>query len=269
MVIFVTIKSKKMEKKIFFKNKDGLNLCGVLTEPLLKTDKCAVLCHGITALGKDGEIYSELAKKLAEKGIAAFRFDFRGHNESEGNSINLTVSGEQGDLADAMGFLAGCGYKNFVIAAASFGAGPVCLFLVKNPSAFKAVALWNPIIDYDFLIEPKLAWPQKYFGAEAMALLKKQGYIEIGFGKLKIGQALIDEIRILKPWKALEGVEAPILFLHSDKDDYVPYEDSVKYSALLGAKLVTIIGVKHGFHAPQEIADKAISTTLDFFLANF
>ena len=72
-----------MEEKHYFKSGD-LILCGILTRPTKNTDKCIVLCHGITVDKDEGGIFTELARKLAEAGFTVFRFDFRGHEESEG-----------------------------------------------------------------------------------------------------------------------------------------------------------------------------------------
>ena len=74
-----------MEEKIYFTNTDGLRLCGILTKPNKETQKCIVLCHGITYTKEEGGIFTELAKRLADNGFAVFRFDFRGHGESEGD----------------------------------------------------------------------------------------------------------------------------------------------------------------------------------------
>jgi fermentation-respiration switch protein FrsA (DUF1100 family) len=61
----------------------------------------------------------------------------------------------------------------------------------------------------------------------------------------------------------------PILFVHGDRDTYVPYEDSVKYSKLLKtAKLETIRGAEHGFYGNKKQEEQADKVTVDFFLEN-
>jgi predicted alpha/beta-hydrolase family hydrolase len=66
-----------MEEKFYFKNKDDLKLCGILTKSTKETKSCIVLCHDITVDKEEGGIFTELAKKLANVGFAVFRFDFR------------------------------------------------------------------------------------------------------------------------------------------------------------------------------------------------
>lgn len=256
-----------MEEKIYFKNTDGLKLCGILTKPRKETKKCIILCHGITVTKEEDGIFTLLAKELADNGFAVFRFDFRGHGESEGNPIDLTITGEKNDLEAAVKLLQDSAYKDFGITVASFGGGAVSLFIAKNKDLVKALVFWNPIIDYHSILQPKLPWSKENFGEEAMKKLERQGYIEIGSRKFRVGKALFAELKQLEPWKEMQNLEIPMLFIHGDKDSYVPYEDSVKYSKLLkNAKLKIIKGGEHGFHGNKENSDKADEITIQFFL---
>ncbi|MBW2988365.1 alpha/beta hydrolase, partial [Candidatus Woesearchaeota archaeon] len=178
----------------------------------------------------------------------------------------MTVTGEERDLNSAVEFLRKLGYKYFGILAASFGGGAASLFVAKHQDIVRALVLWNPVIDYQSLLKPNLPWPKKYFGEEAMRKLEKQGFIEIGSSCFKIGEALFVELRRLRPWKELQKVRVPILFVHGDKDTYVPYNDSLKYSKLLKtAQLMTVHGAEHGFHDNQQHKEQALKTTVEFF----
>ena len=253
-----------MEEKIFFKTSDGLRLCGILSVPKQKTQKCIILCHGITVDKEEDGIFTELARKLSNAGFTVFRFDFRGHGESEGKSVDMTTTKEAEDIEFAVKFLQEKGYKNFGILGASFGGGAVSLFIGENPNAAKALVLWNANIDYADILKPTTRWHIKYWGKPAFDRAEKFGFTEIGSGKFKVGKNLMNELKTLEPWKGLMNISVPILFIHGDKDSYIPYSDSVKYSKLFkNANLVTIEGGEHGFHA--EKADKA---TVEFFLKN-
>ncbi len=258
------------ETKIWFKSSDRIRLCGLLTKPKDPTDKCIIFCHGIT-VNKDeyGNVFKKCAHNLARSGYAVFRFDFRGHGESGGNSIDLTVRGETKDLQAATKTVSLLGYKEIGILAASFGAG-AALYVAPRYKSIKTIVLWNPTVDYACMLKPKLPWDKKYFGKEAMKRLDKDGFIAIGSLKFKIGKALIKDMRRREPWKELRKIKIPILFMHGDKDSYVPLSDSIKYSKFSrNSSLKIIKGAEHGFHDAKGVYEmKAQNITASFFLKN-
>lgn len=258
-----------MEEKFSFKTSDGLRLCGILTSPKQKTQKCIILCHGITVDKEEDGIFTELAHKLCIAGFAVFRFDFRGHGESEGKSVDMTVMGEVRDLKAAVNFLQEKGYKDFGILGASFAGGAVSFFALAHQDTVKALALWNAAIDYSENINPTLPWTRKYWGERAFERVKKFGFTEIGSRKFKIGERLMYEIKNLKPWSALQRATIPILLVHGNCDSYVPIEDSVKYASMIkNAELKIIHGAEHGFHDNPKHAEEADRVTIDFFSQN-
>lgn len=256
-----------MEEKLYFKS-SGLKLCGILTKAEKETRKCIVLCHGISVDKEEGGVFTELANKLAEAGFSVFRFDFRGSGESEGKSTEITIEGEKNDVGEAITFLQSLGYNEFGIVSASFSGGPVVYYALEHQDIVKALVLWNSILDYTCLLEPKLPWPKKYFAKEFIEKAKEKGYLEVGSSGFKIGIELIEEMKTLYPWRKMNNLKVPMLFIHGDKDAYVPYEDSVQFSKLLRAKLETIEGANHGFHYKKEYAEQADKATIKFFLRN-
>lgn len=257
------------EEKVYFETSDNLTLCGLLSFPQNVTQKCIVLCHGITVDKKEDGVFTELARKLCDAGFAALRFDFRGHGESGGKSTDMTIAGETRDLEAAIKFLQEKGFGQFGIVAASFAGGAVSLFAARHLKLVKALALWNAVVDYSENINPTLEWTRKYWGKPAFDRAKKFGFTEIGSRRFKIGKTLIEEIKKLKPWQKLMQIKVPTLFVHGDKDTYVPIEDSIKYSQMMkNAELKIIHGAEHGFHENSKYSEKADEATIEFFLKN-
>ena len=256
-----------MEEKVYFENSDGLRLCGIFSEPNNKTRKCIVLCHGIGNVDKDEDgIFVQLSQALAIMGFGVFRFDFRGQGESEGKQIDMTITGEKRDLESAVNFLKEKGYIYFGILGASFAGGAVSLYARENSNIVKALVLWNALIDYSSIINPVTKWGKKYWGRPAFDRAEQFGFTEIGTSKYKAGKKLMDEIKILKPFEELISLDLPILFVHGDRDTYIPYSDSVKYSSLMkNAKLETIHGAEHGFNGNPKDAKKVNEVTIKFF----
>ena len=87
----------------------------------------------------------------------------------------------------------------------------------------------------------------------------------MGSRKFKLGIKLFNEIKFLKPYQELKKYKKPILFVHGDKDSYVDYQESIRFSKLLKAKLITIKDAEHGFQDKKEWQEKAINKTISFF----
>jgi uncharacterized protein len=255
-----------MEEKIFFKASDGLRLCGILSIPKVKTQKCIILCHGIGYhKDEDEDLFKNFAKRLCNIGFSVFRFDFRGHGESEGKSIDMTIMGETMDLEAAVRFLQEKSFKEFGILSQSFAGGAVSFFSSVHQDVVKALVLWNSVIDYSEMINPTLPWTTKYWGKSAFEKVSKLGFTEIGSKKFRIGRRLMWEIRTLKPWRELLKLSTPVLFVHGDKDKYVRVVDSIKYAHMMeNAKLEIVRGADHGFHENPEFAEQGEKATIDF-----
>jgi len=250
--------------KIYFRNKNGLRLCGVLIKSAIKTDKCVILCHGLGVdKNEDQNIFVRLAKELAQKGLPVFRFDFMAHGESQGKPEDLTILREKIDLEAAVKLLKKMGYKEFDILGASLGGGAVCLFSAANENIIRALVLWNALIDYHSVLEPTLPWPKANFGTAAMNRLSKFGYTTVG--GVKLGKRFFSEIKRLHPGKMASRTKTPTLFIHGTRDSYIPYQDSIEYSKLFkNAKLKLIEGAEHGLNDNKKHTIEAIKLTVDF-----
>lgn len=248
-----------MEEKVYFKS-GKLRLNGILNKT--NSDFCIILCHGITVDKEDDGVFTYLAKELYKKGFSSFRFDFRAHGKSEGKQTDFTIKGQEKDILSAVKFLQKRGYKKFGIIGASFAGGSVSIFSSKHDKIMKFVVMWNALIDYNSFLHPKLIWPKKYFSS-IDSDIEEKCYVEVGSRKFRMGKKIIREMRSLKPWKSLEKYNKPILFIHGDKDDYVPYRDSLKFSRMLKAEMKTIKGGQHGFENKKKEASKAV---IDFIL---
>lgn len=255
-----------MEEKVFFETSDRLKLCGILSKAKDATDKCVILCHGIGYhKDEDEDLFKNFSKRLCDLGFNVFRFDFRGHGESGGKSVDMTITGETMDLEAAVKFLQSKGFKDFGILSQSFAGGAVSFFTASHQDVVKALVLWNSGIDYAEKINPTLPWTTKYWGKPAFDRAEKFGFTEIGSKQFKVGRKLMDEVRTLKPWKELLKISTPTLFVHGDKDSYIRVEDSIKYSHMMkNAKLEIIKGANHGFHENQKFAEQGEKATIDF-----
>lgn len=258
-----------MEKSSYIKNNDGLKLSCILSTPEKKTNKCVILCHGITSDKNEEGIFKKLADALVLSGYSVMRFDFRAHGGSEGDGLNLTLSGEVSDLKSIIDFLKK-DYLEFAVITASFGTAPVSLYAFQN-NVIKALVLWSPVLNFIEFFEPSTAWFKKYFGKIAEENIKENGYTEVGSRRFKISENFFKELKNSdNPFENLMKLNIPILFVHGDKDRYVSYDDSVKYSKMTkGSELKTIKEGGHVFHESDDHAKEAIEASIEFLFRNF
>lgn len=255
-----------MEEKIFFHSADKTKLCGVWTPPERPATKAIILAHGITVDKDEHGIFSNLASLLAQNGFAVFRFDFRAHGESEGNTIDLTLSGEIQDIESAFALVQKKGFQEINFLGASFGGGISVLFAARHEKEISRLCLWNPVINYDHC----------YLHPTLPSILKRKAHIPEDLGKkgwttvygkdFKLGKPLFDEMARFFPYKEILKLRLPVCIIHGDKDTKVPYEDSKEAAeSKPDIEFVTIENADHGFHDLKEDAEMANQATLNFF----
>jgi len=259
-----------MEEKIFFQSGDGTPLCGIWHVSTEDSKNAAViLAHGITVDKNEDGVFSDLADNLVSNGFSVLRFDFRGHGESGGKPIDLTIEGELKDLKAAYLWMEKrVPGKPMGILGASFGGGIAVLFASRQPKMLTSLCLWNPVLNYNHtFLHPYLPWIRER-KANMKSEIENQGWTTLGSRKYVIGKKLVDEMKILRPYEELKRLKLPICIVHGDEDRHVPYEDSAMYvgDAWKGS-LTTIHGSEHGFH-DEPYREQAIKRTVDFFVRN-
>ena len=246
-------------EKLRYSTPDGFELAGILTRPLSNARGWVVMAHGILE-SKDEYLgfYADIASALREKGIGSLRFDFRGHGESTGTSMDISIGGDLVDLTTSIQQLASLEPHRLALVGTSFGAGPVTLYAANAVQGVEAVVLIAPVLDYvKTFLEPRTPWASASFTREALASLDTRGYLVLD-GDAKLSPLLIGEFRQVKPWEALSRVRAPCLIIHGDRDSMVPFEVS---RDLAGGnptvKLVTLKGADHGFTDADDDTDRS------------
>lgn len=255
-----------MEEKIQFQSADGIELRGVWTVPPKPTERAIILAHGITVEKNEDGIFTNLANYLAEHRFAVFRFDFRGHGESGGKSVNVTLTGEQQDLDAAVTLVRAKGYTTLGLVGASFGGGVSVLYTARHKNTFTKLCLWNPVLNYDHcFLNPTLPWLVERKG-HMKTDIREKGWTTLGSHGFIVGKALFEEMAQFSPHKEIANLSLPVFIIHGDKDTKVPYEDSMSAAQQSSnISLLTIRGAEHGFHDADDHAEEANRATLEFF----
>jgi len=242
-----------MEKKIYYRSLDGLNLCGILARPSIDIKGYVLLAHGITVDKDEGGFYTDIATELCKRGYASLRFDFRAHGESEGKQREMTVIGELVDVKASVKKLFEYSAKQIGIVAASFGAGPVILYSTTNNDKVRCIVLLNPVIDYSkTFLDPIVPWARDSFNEEGYKHLYDKGYLLLD-RVFEIGIKLVEDFQFITPYTHMRQIKCPVLTIHGDKDSMVPFQVSKKYHKCnKRSSFITISEADHGFIKPGD-----------------
>ena len=198
------------------------------------TDKWAIVVHGYTS---EGKLVSAKAKRLYDMGYNVLVPDLRGHGQSEGDYIGMGWH----DRLDIVKWIEDTIRENhnskIVLHGTSMGAATVLMVSGEElPSNVKAI-----VADCGYTS----AWNEFTHQLNALFGLKPFPVMQLYniVTKMKAGYSLKDASAIEQVKKS----ETPILFIHGDKDDFVPYSMMEElYNATSSKKeKLTIEGAGH------------------------
>lgn len=245
-----------MEKINFF-TKQNLKLCGILNK--VGGDTCVIMCHGFCS-NKNTKKHVLLAEKLAGLGVDSFRFDFRGHGESDGKFEEITISGEMEDLECALNLIQNKNYKKIIITASSFAGGIASLIDYSVYKRVIALVLINPYLKYESgPLNKKLC---NHIGNDLYEINNQRDE------KVRLKEKILEEIETYKPYKNLKSCKLPKLFIHGDADSVIPLnENSINSSKeSQNSHLIVVKEGKHGLANTPEILDFTINEILKFIM---
>ena len=220
------------------------------------SNKWAIVVHGY---GGSGKLMSDKSKYFYDMGYNVLIPDLRGHGKSEGDYIGMGWK----DRLDIISWINFIIKENpnaeIVLHGTSMGAATVLMTSGENlPSNVKAIvadcaytSAWD---EFSYQLETYLKVPSSY-------ILNVTNMVT----KLKAGYSL-------KEASALECVKkatVPILYIHGDKDKFVPYSMMDKlYDATISPKeKLTIEG---GEHANSDLVSPFLYwLTLEDFLNQY
>jgi fermentation-respiration switch protein FrsA (DUF1100 family) len=257
------------EKCVRFEN-EGSNLFGMVHIPGGKSPKpCVVFLHGYTGSRiEDHYLFVKAARELAANGIAAFRFDFRGSGESEGDFRDISVESEISDALKAVSVVREMPeVESGRVGLVGFSLGGCVAACMAAECSAASIALWAPTVFADYLVErdgetskdPYIWLPENYRDA-----IEKKGYVDVG--GFKRGKAFFESIKYFDPLRAIEQYKGPVLILHGSEDQTVSLLNSqLLHQNVKSRKLLVIVdGADHSFSS-EHWEYQVIGATLRWF----
>lgn len=236
-----------MEYKVTIKNKNNETLVGVESRGKNVSGKhpAVVLVHGFAYYKEEDGIFVELAKRLADIGIASYRFDFSGCGESEGDYANVTLTKLKDDLESILEYVrsrATVDQARLGIVAQSFGTTTT----ISLTPQIKSLVLMGSILN----------------AKEVMKNLFGKGYNP---RKISVLERSDESTVRIKPdfWqdfenhdliKCVKQIKYPILLIHGSEDDHVVITemDAIYQLANSPKEKLLLKGADHGLVPKRE-----------------
>lgn len=240
----------------YITSSDNLKLHAYEVKNENKTDKWAIVVHGYTS---EGKLLSSKAKHLYNMGYNVLVPDLRSHGTSEGNYIGMGWH-DRLDIIDWINYIVKNNPKSEIaLHGTSMGSATVLMVSgEKLPSNVKAIVAdcgYTSVYD-EFSYQLK-----QLFNLPAFPIMNFSDVVT----HIRAGYCLNDASAINQVKKST----TPILYIHGDKDDFVPYYmmDEL-YSATNSEKeKLTIEG---GEHANSDLVNpKLYWSTVNSFLEKY
>ena len=240
----------------YITSSDNLKLHAYEVKNENKTDKWAIVVHGYTS---EGKLLSSKAKHLYNMGYNVLVPDLRSHGTSEGNYIGMRWH-DRLDIIDWINYIVK-NNPNSEIALHGTSMGSATVLMVsgeKLPSNVKAIVAdcgYTSVYD-EFSYQLK-----QLFNLPAFPIMNFSDVVT----HIRAGYCLNDASAINQVKKST----TPILYIHGDKDDFVPYYmmDELYNATNSEKEKLTIEG---GEHANSDLVNpKLYWSTVNSFLEKY
>jgi hypothetical protein len=254
------------EENVEFENKRE-KIRGILHIPDDVNSPAIIMCHGFTGnMNEDHDLFVHAAKKFCENGFTILRFDFRGSGESEGEFVDVTVSGEVSDFKKAIDFISEQKIDKNKIAVLGLSLGSVISILGWD-ERIKTVVLWSPVSDSKKVFT-------KGFGEETIKEIEEKGLFDLQLAQnywktktsFKVGKNFWKEVKKIKLVNNIKSVKCPLLLIHGNVDEDIDWHDSKElYDTANQPKEMKIIeNANHTYDNPKH-EKEVIQLSLDWF----
>lgn len=250
-------------QKIVTLNDHGEKLVGLVHDTGSK--EVVILCHGFTA-SKEDIIMVNISVGLEKEGTSAFRFDFSGNGESDGEFSFGNYTKEVEDLHAVVEHFKGANRIVSAIVGHSKGGDIVLLYASKYHDVPIVVSI-SGRYDLKRGIEEKL-------GKDFMDRIMKEGYIDIVVSKISgnvvyraTKEGLMDRWNTNVHEACLKiDKECRVLTVHGSDDEVIPVEDAHEIGKIIANHKLHIIETAN--HCYTEHQAELVPVVVDFIKAS-
>jgi|GEM_PF-2243863 Dipeptidyl aminopeptidases/acylaminoacyl-peptidases len=219
-----------------------------------------LIVHGLGGSRHDfNGILMRTAIHAAMNGFIVLRVDFRGHGESTGNTMSVTLQTLLADFNAAMQYLhnvEGVDEERVSVLGLSLG-GTVAAIGASRRADVKNLVMWES--PYDLM-----GTFRRLLGPITMMMIRTHGYLQAGL--VQVSAEFCDQFENLKPDAETEKYKGRVLLVHGSRDHIVLPEESEKWKTSFRrteCKLQLVEGADHPF-TKEPWANEAIKHTLSW-----
>ena len=244
--------------------RDGLTLRGDMRKPDLEKCPVAIIFHGLMSSRTvdDANMFDMIADKCVERGIAAVKFDFNGHGDSDGEFCDMNVYSEILDAAKVLDYVRSLPFvTDIYIAGHSQGALVGGMLAGYYCEKVKKLAMLAPAatIKDDALIGSCFGTPYDRVNVPDYFPMKNVRGEHFDLGGLYFRIA-----RTLPIYETTSMFKGKTLIVHGTADAAVGVVGAQRYTECMpNAELVLIEGEEHGFN--KFSLDRVTTMVADFF----
>lgn len=233
---------------------DGIKLNAYLDMPKNNPEKCplCIIIHGFTGHSEERHIVA-VQETLNEIGVATLRADMYGHGKSDGKFEDHTLFKWLTNILAVVDYAKKLDFvTDIYMAGHSQGGLSVMLAAAMERDIIKALIPLSPAA-----MIPEIARTGELLGLK-FDPENIPDELEAWDGrKLKGNYARVAQTIRVEDF--VDKYQKPVLIVHGDQDEAVPYEFSVKFSKQYkNCKLVTIPGDTHCYDHHLELVTEAV-----------
>jgi uncharacterized protein len=258
---------------------DSQRCHGMLHLPLELPEKpvpCVLMLHGFTGQALEPHrFFAHIARALAKQGIAAFRFDYRGSGNSEGDFSEMTAGREVQDARAALRLLE----SRQDLDPARFGLlglsmGGMVAALTSGLESFKALSLLAPTKPQHMLgvvrqakteIEIDALFNSEFAGSQFPPTIRFNSRRKmLDFGGNPVSSGFFKGLLELDSVASAATHQGASVVIHGTEDQSVPVAIGQEYAQAMSSQFLEIAGGNHTFD-DLEHQDQVIQALLAFY----
>ncbi|MDB5163961.1 MAG: putative hydrolase [Candidatus Saccharibacteria bacterium] len=219
-------------------------------EPSNERFPVVIFCHGFGYFKEEDGLFTEEAKRLADKGYACFYFDFSGCGESEGNYEQTTLTKLTQDLRSVHGYVTSLDYidaSDVSLIGHSFGTSVINATQITD---VKRIVLGGaPFYPFELIKDLFTDFNENGISRRLATSERTR----------TMGPQFWEDLKHYKPEELIRKFTCPILFIHGKQDTIVPIKNMEELSsfALKPWRLI-LESSNHDFKPEREKAFQAV-----------